>query len=163
MTAKVECNHSDGSLKINVEGQINEATLLPSLDDLPNGIASIDFNFSDSAYLNSEGIKMWLLWLIKLRKSIPTAKIHFEKVSVYILNLGAVIDGLIPSDATFSVIRVPYYCSTCGNNEMADFALNEPQADGGPRKDGIQVKTCSQCNSTSDLDGVYEKISKYLI
>ncbi len=161
MRAKIQSSSTEGKLTVSIDGLISETTVFPNTEQLSKDIDTVCFRFTDSAYLNSEGVKIWLQWMKWLRAALPAAKIHFEVVPVNVLNLGAIIAGLIPADTTFSTIRISYFCSYCGNNEMADFSASESGPGSEQSRDHLLVKTCSNCNKSSDLDAIFENVKKY--
>ena len=161
MRARIQSTIAEGKLTVSIEGLISETTVFPNTEQLSKDIDTVCFRFMDSAYMNSEGVRIWLQWMKRLRAALPGAKIHFEVVPVNVLNLGATIAGLIPADTTFSTIRIPYFCSYCGNNEMADFAASESESESEQSRDHLLVKTCSNCNKTSDLDAIFENVKRY--
>ena len=156
---------TDKTLLNVLSGSINEHANLPKLS-LKNENRTIVFNLKDVDYINSTGIRKWVLWHEELVKETKTQPLHFVYCSVAIVEQLNKVAGFFPETAVIHSIYVPYYCEDC--DEHSAVLIGPPyKQDSLPpvlQRAAIQLPqvACPKCKGPLEPDFLSDVIFQFL-
>ncbi len=96
-----------------LEGAIGETTplfILPTHD-----IKEMIVDMTSVTYINSIGVKHWIMWTMKMPKQMSVKLVNCPFV---IVNQASIVVGFIPKNMTIESFRMPYVCEGCGHEEL---------------------------------------------
>lgn len=144
-------------LNVTLEGPIGETT---PLFNLPlEGVQELNLEMSKVTYINSIGVRHWILWTLKIPKD---CKVDLIEAPFVFASQANTVLGFMSERMFFRSIRVPYACEECGAEEMytavrgTDF---EYSTAGHPPRVSLPLeKPCLKCTAGKlEQDFVMEK------
>jgi hypothetical protein len=100
------------TLMVELIGYIGENS--PLFDLSLFKIEKLVIDLGKVSYINSVGIKNWILWSRKIPKE---CQLTLFRVPPSIVNQINVVAGFLPTHAVVESILVPYYCDTCSKED----------------------------------------------
>jgi hypothetical protein len=132
-----------------INGKINEASVLPSLSNDKNLI----LNLEKVESINSIGVKTWMNWLKELEKC---ESYTFSKVPRILIDQCNMIKDFIPSNKITS-FEVPYFCDSCETqNRVFLEVVNR-------RHPLVETSVpCKTCGKSCEMDVIPNSYFKFL-
>ncbi len=96
---------------LKLRGFLNENCTLPD-PDLFSKTKELYIDFFECLYMNSSGVKKWLIFCDQLNK-FEQLETVFQKCPIMFIELVQLIEGLLPNKARIESISVPLYCTKC--------------------------------------------------
>lgn len=121
------------------------------------------FNLEELTTLNSMGLRNWLLWIKKLKVTIPKVFKNCQKNVVDQMNI---LQGFLPPGSTVESFYVPFYCSHCTHEENykalrgKDFL--ESTSDKNVSINIPHSMTCPACKKNMEVDIIPQKYFAFL-
>ncbi len=158
---KVETKSADGRLDVSVSGYIGESSELFDLS--LNGVKEIKFDLSGVGYINSVGVKNWIIWIRKIPESI---QVEFLNCPPLIINQINMVDGFIPKNSKVTSFLVPTHCEECEFESAikvhAGVEYNYPQGGQDARLALPELQPCSKCGAGMEIDVVESKYFHFI-
>lgn len=157
---KVSKKLQDDKIILSFSGDINEYADFTKVD--LGGAKEAIFDFSEVRFVNSIGLRGWIIWI----KKAAGMSIQFIKCPRYVVDQMNILEGFLPPNARVESFYIPYYCESCDHTEMflaergRDF--KEGTAD---VKEGILVKDelpCPKCGNPAEMDVLKERYFNFL-
>ena len=104
-------NIDENTIEIALSGDLNENAILPKASAF-EAAKKVFVDFEKCRFLNSAGIKSWLLLMDQLSGN-PDLELIFKNCRSVVLNNIAMIDGFLPSNGRLTSVYLPVYCSEC--------------------------------------------------
>ncbi len=146
------------TLHLTLEGEIQGSCQLPELD--MNGVTELDMDVGKVTYINSGGIRNWILWMVQLSKNFPAVDIVFRELPPILVSQITNVDSFIPKKSKIKSVFIPFFCDHCGATATRLF---EPEKyfEQSKSKEEILAKmcdmTCPQCAKPMEMDAFPEK------
>ncbi len=147
-------------LRLNFVGDINEYSDFNQID--LSDSEEVIFDFSGVRFVNSIGLRGWILWV----KKIKDKRVTFEGCPRYVVDQMNILDGFLPPQALVGSFFVPYYCDACDHTELylahrgVDF--QEGTADQIEKINMADKRKCPQCGAPAELDVLGERYFNFL-
>ncbi|MGE0529336.1 MAG: hypothetical protein AB7P49_19960, partial [Bdellovibrionales bacterium] len=121
-------------------------------------------DMSDVTYINSIGVKNWILWTLRIPKACDVKLINCP---VVIVSQASMVHGFTTPRMTIESFRMPYACDTCGFEDMrfvSRGAHYEYATETHPKRITLPADLpCPKCGKGSFLpDVVLQKVFKFL-
>jgi hypothetical protein len=157
---------SEGIRTIRIKGPMTETIRFP---DPPPGATTLTIDLGEVDYINSTGVRVWLLWTKALAEpkspSDQPLRLEIQRAPLAFLILQEFIQNLIPANATVSSFYISYSCLSC-----ADLNHNEVKntKDGAEALAILNSETPPACKKCKDEDtelelnaSLYRGLSRY--
>src|SRR6185437_11541117 len=99
------------TLEVDIDGDLSIDSELPKL--VLKDITTLKIDVGDVTYINSEGLRNWILWMDQTFKSVPAIEVIFSRVPFAIVKQINSLDNFIPASSKISSLYVPYFCENC--------------------------------------------------
>lgn len=134
---------------LKLSGPLDEHTELPTLEGPVSDRLNIDLK--DLANINSVGCRTWMNWIKTLKAKDG---IYLHNCPPHFISQVSILFGFIPDGVTIESFFVPYFCDSCGAEELV-------KVEAGPR-DFSTFKIddeiiCPVCSALMHLDVVKDK------
>lgn len=141
--------HLDGeTLMITMSGEVTGQSQLPIIKDLKARKMVIDL--AGLKYINSGGVRNWILWMAQAKENLPDATFRFENFPATFVKQVASIQGFLPPGSTVNSFFVPFYCPTCDHSCEKLFLKQKDLMN------QILSIPCSECSGKMEIDAVPE-------
>lgn len=111
----------DGAtLTVELAGYIGETS--PLFEVSLHKIERLIIDLGKVKYINSVGIKNWILWMREIPKE---CQLLLQRVPPSVVNQVNVVAGFIPPHAVIESVLVPYFCDTCSKEETILYELGK--------------------------------------
>jgi hypothetical protein len=145
-----------------LEGAIGETTplfILPMAE-----IKELTVDMTSVTYINSIGVKHWILWTNKIPRTMSVKLVNCPYVIVSQANI---VVGFVPKQMTIESFRMPYVCEECGKEEILTATRGkdyEYPSEGVPKKIAIPEELpCTKCKEGKlEPDFFREKVFKFM-
>jgi len=128
-----------------------------------SGIQELWIDLSKMQYLNSLGVKHWVLWTGSLK---PTLKITMSKCPSSIINQVNMVAGFLPSAAIIESFYIPYSCEKCSQESSLLHENGKHFVMGNPQRPGwitpIATNPCPKCKVDMEPDVVFDQYFAFL-
>jgi hypothetical protein len=157
MATKVIWENKSQHLKVSIQGQISGEAILPSFSG--ELFSEAIFDLTGVKYINSEGIRNWIIWLNEIKRTHPTAKFTFENVHHLLVRQAYSIKGFFPPSSYVESFILPYFCSSCDYTfeltiqKKKNIDSNMSKED---RSAKISHSICTKCERLVPLDAVLD-------
>lgn len=148
MDSKFEAKLNHEILLISMAGQITGESQLPSIKDLK--ARKIIIHLEGLKYINSGGVRNWILWMAQAKEIFPDATFQFEHFPSSFVKQVASIQGFLPPGSSVNSFYVPYFCPTCSHSTEK---LISKQKDLLTK---IATIPCPECKGQMEIDAVPE-------
>ncbi len=96
-----------------MKGPIGESTPLFTIN--LTGLKELLLEMTDVTYINSIGVKHWIMWTVRIPKACTVRMVNCPLVIVSQANT---VVGFLTKAMTIESFRLPYACSECGYEEI---------------------------------------------
>ncbi len=148
MISNFEANLSGETLIILMSGEITEVSRLPEIKN--NKVRKMTIDLMGLKYINSGGVRNWLLWMAQAKEILPNVNFEFENFPASFVRQVASIQGFLPPGSSVNSFFVPYYCPNC-DHSLEKLVLKQKDL----LKNIITTK-CSKCGEQMEIDAVPE-------
>lgn len=159
---KAELKH--GIYSIVLSGSINETADFGSIP--VDELNQVFIDFSTVKYINSSGIKKWIVWLTELQnKKKKSFEMYFSNCPKPIVDQMNLVKGFMPVGTIVKSFYVPYFCEICNVSESYLFKLNSEytrNASGAGYTFKMPKVLCPTCKQTMEDDFFPEKYFSFL-
>ena len=142
------------SIRVVFGGDMTDGCSFPKIEDLA-GVDSITIDLEKTNYINSTGIRQWILWTESIQNKSPNVSIFLENVQAVFVRTQAVIFDLLPAGTKVVSFFLPYFCESCNKDEFVlahtKELLENFKSDGEMVKE-IESYNCSICGKKIELD-----------
>ena len=149
-------------LQVAIEGAIGESTpfFLRPLKE----VVSIDLDMSKVTYINSVGVKQWILWTMKIPKGCI---VTLRNCPYVIVSQAGIVLGFITPNMRIASFRAPYICEDCGFEEVRLLEMGKDyfySTATEPKRVHLNPDNiCVKCKSTNvEHDFLIDKTFKFL-
>jgi hypothetical protein len=149
-------------LSFNIVGLIGESAdffKVPVRD-----VHEIYLDMEKATYINSIGVKNWIMWTAKVPKNV---KVTLAKCPFVVANQAATVAGFMPENFKFESFFAPFVCPSCENESMIllsrtvhfEYEMGEAQCWYKP-----PVVNCKKCAGNPELEPDFfaDKIISFL-
>lgn len=148
-------------LSLQVSGYIGENSEFFEVD--MRGLTDLDVDLAGVNYLNSIGVKNWILWT----RRIPTGvKVSFHNCPSLVINQMSTVAGFLPAGASVQSLFVPYHCDNCSKDDSLLVHRGQQfefgTSDLPRRVEILENKPCPDCKSPMEADVIEEKFFSFL-
>ena len=146
------------TLHLTLEGEIQATGVLPQLD--MSGLKELDLDIGKITYINSGGIRNWLVWISELNKKFPSMEFVFRQIPPIMVSQITNVDSFIPKKSKIKSIYIPFFCDHCGASATRLF---DPQKyfEASNSKEEILAAmsemACPKCSQNMEMDAFPEK------
>ena len=145
-----------------IVGPIGEST--PLFRVKLDGALDLTLNMSQTTFINSIGVKNWILWSLRIPKN---CYIHLINAPFVIASQASTVVGFMTKNMRIESFRVPYTCESCGAEESKIATRGEHYQyaqDGKPRVINLPLELpCGRClKGKLEPDFIVEKTFKFL-
>nr|BFD68170.1 hypothetical protein HAGR004_31920 [Bdellovibrio sp. HAGR004] len=152
----------NGSLiEISLEGPISEKTSL--FDINLQTYKEIKLNLSKVTFINSIGVKNWILWTLRVPKN---AKLYLEECPFVIVNQVNIVHGFVPQGAAITSFLAPYLCDSCSHEQIVKLSQNVHYIYASDQSQASiklpEDLKCAKCGGTMEPDFIVEKTFSFL-
>lgn len=157
MDCKITVEGAGKNLSLSINGGITAETNLPRL--LEQNYSQVIFDLMGVSYINSGGIRNWILWQTSARATYPTAQFTYKNLPYILVRQAFSIKELLPKGSHIESFSVPYYCIKC--NQAFDLSLSKdkdlnPSLSKAERVALISERPCPKCGTVAEIDAVPE-------
>jgi hypothetical protein len=145
-----------------LDGAIGETTplfILPVSD-----IKDLTVDMSGVTYINSIGVKHWIMWTQKIP---TTTAVKLLNCPFVIVSQASMVVGFLTKNMKIESFRMPYACEECGKEEQMTAVRGtdyEYPSEGAPRKIAVPEELpCTKCKEGKlEPDFFLDKTFKFL-
>lgn len=157
---KVVTKKNGDILEVTVSGYVGENAGLFDLNFA--GIRMVKMDLSGVSYINSVGVKNWIMWTGKFPESLV---IEFHGCPSLIVNQVNMVLGFLPNNGTIESLSAPYVCEDCSREETVEL-LRGRDYQYASLTEAFKFQSpkvmCPKCNKQMELDGVESKFFSFL-
>lgn len=151
-TRTAQTSIENGSWIVRLDGQITEEFVFPTP---PAGVHSAVVDLSRISYINSTGVRSWMVWCQSLsnHKAPSGEPIRFavERAPLSFLRLMELIKDMIPSTGALNSFYVSFSCLDCGKIQHVEVA-NPPLNENTRLIEGHHLPRCGECDYDTELE-----------
>lgn len=143
-------------MKIEIEGALDEHARLPSVPKPLKDRLTIDLQ--NLSAINSVGCRTWIQWIQSLEVQDGVELINCPP---HFVVQASILFGAVPKGVSIRSFYVPYYCDSCGAEELIKVELG----DGVTSVDDLKIDDtiiCPVCSATMTIDVVKQKFLAFL-
>ncbi len=143
----------ENTLHLKMEGEIQATCDFPILN--LDGMKALDLDIGKVTYINSGGIRNWIVWIFELNKNYPLVDFVFHHIPPIIISQITNIDSFIPKKSKIKSVYIPFFCDHCGASASRLF---EPQQlfEAAKSKNEMIAEmsdmTCPKCSKPMEID-----------
>jgi Zn finger protein HypA/HybF involved in hydrogenase expression len=142
------------SPKVNIviDGAIGESTQMFTMP--LTGVTELTIDMGKMTYINSIGVKHWILWTLRIPSD---CKIRIINAPSVIASQASMVLGFLTKHMTIESILMPYYCDACGYEIFNTITLGkdyEYASESKPVRINLHALNCPKC-STPTLEPDY--------
>lgn len=158
-------------LKKVVNGDVHEVFVEGSLGETSDlfkyraeGAKTLIVDLSQATYINSVGVKTWILWTVKLP---ATCTLHLRNCPLLFVNQVNTVVGFVPSTAVLDSIQLPWICPKCSSTQSILLSHGKDyeysQAGKGPVFRLPKRVDCGKCRLEMEPDFMQVKVFSFLL
>src|SRR5688572_2327513 len=122
----VTAEHTKDAIVVKAKGSIDESAEFPKLLAAIQGLgkpAAIRFDLGGVTYINSCGVRDWIIFLEKISAD---ARVEFDDLSVVLAEQASLVPNFLGrADTRVLSFQIPYYCSACDQPSVRTATLDE--------------------------------------
>lgn len=154
-------NRSNSNLHVQMSGPIGETT---ALFNIPmGGLKEIILDMNEVSFINSIGIKHWIIWTVKIPADCTIRMINTPFV---IATQASIVVGFTKPNMKIESLKVPFVCDSCGTEStyLASLGKDYFYAVGGKPMQLLVPESiaCPKCKTAMEQDFITEKTFKFL-
>lgn len=143
-------------IEISVEGPISEKASLFEIN--LQTFKEIRLNMSKVTFINSIGVKNWILWTYRIPAD---AKLYLDECPFVIVNQINIVHGFIPKNAVVTSFLAPFLCDNCSHEQTVKLAQNVHYFYSSDQSESSlklpENMKCPKCGGTMEPDFILEK------
>ena len=141
-------------LDLVIEGQIDEESNFPNTQ--LRGVKTLKLNVENVSFINSAGVRKWILWNRELASAHPDLAQTYVKLPTVLSRQVVSIDGFIDRSAKIESMVIPFYCEGCEKGfkilfEKSTQLLNKSITE--IISSGEILEVCPDCGISAEVDG----------
>ena len=139
-------------------GDISMESELPKLE--MNGIQVLKVDMGDVQYINSSGVRKWMMWNWSFTKNFPKLKLILSRVPSVIVKQINSIKGFVPDGSVITSVFVPYFCEQCDEVAESPVEFDAHLASALAKnkfEKAIPILKCPKCGMPMDVDIIGEQ------
>jgi hypothetical protein len=124
----------------------------------------LQLEFKDVQFVNSTGLRTFVLWLKDVESHFPKLQLLFQNVPTYMVRHLLAFKNSLPKTVDTTSIFVPYYCDNC-DHEDHNVLVTAQQARAAANLADLvsQPMVCPKCSSPMEADVVPERYLTLLL
>ncbi len=145
-------------LHLTLEGEIQGSCELPALD--MQGVSEVDLDIGKITYINSGGIRNWIVWMGDLSKKFPEVSFVFRQIPPIMVSQITNVDLFIPKKAKIKSVFIPFFCDHCGATATRLFEPEKYFEQSKTKEEILALMcdmSCPQCSKPMEMDAFPEK------
>jgi len=145
-----------------VEGPLGETSDL--FKYRAEGAKTLVVDLGKATYINSVGVKSWIMWTAKLPSSCA---LHLRNCPLLFVNQVNTVVGFVPTSTTLDSTQLPWTCPKCSNTQSLlltcgkDYEYSAPGK--GPAFKLPQQVQCPKCRVEMEPDFLETKTFSFLL
>ncbi|ASD62824.1 hypothetical protein [Bdellovibrio bacteriovorus] len=149
------------TIEISIEGPISEKASL--FEASIQAYKEIKLNLSKVTFINSIGVKNWILWTCRIPQD---ATLYLEECPFVIVNQINIVQGFVPKNSFVTSFMAPFLCEKCSHEQIVKLSKDVHYFytnDQSPYK--IQIPEdmkCAKCGGTMEADFIMDKTFSFL-
>ncbi len=146
------------TLQLVLEGEIQGSCLLPELD--MKDITALDMDIGKITYINSGGIRNWIIWMVQLTKNNPSVDFVFRQIPPIMISQITNVDSFIPKKSKIVSVFIPFFCDHCGASASRLFEPEKYFQQSKSKEEILALMcdmTCPKCSKPMEMDAFPEK------
>lgn len=161
--AAVELNRAGETLTLLLKSNVVDDVVFPQVNF--EGVKRVVLDLSRSDYMNSIGIKAWMIWVAGFRTH--TAHVTFELVNVrpFFVRTQSSIRDFLPVGSKMTSVFVPYYCDSCSQNH--DLLYKKSDFPTVPTvelvRKQIEFADCPGCKKKMEIDDLVDFFAQFIV
>ncbi len=158
---EVTIDGSKDSIKVSFKGAVTENAKFESVDFKEKKSLVLDFN--NISYINSAGVRRWILWMWNIEKDFPNLKIIIERCPTVMSKQIIAVMRFVPKMTQVRSFYIPYFCETCELSSLKMF--NSKPLLGLVDQDfnnHVLTTQCEKCGSALVVDASVEQLNKFI-
>ena len=156
-------SQSDSSVNVSLDGRITEETELPSLN--LDGVAEVVIDLEKVSYINSTGVRSWMIWNTKRADEYPSTKVTFSNLPVVLSRQMFAIAGFLPKGAKIASLTAHYYCEECDSTTKI-LVDTRTFLDGSTtmeeKRASLETTHCKDCGAEAAIEYDAETFCKFI-
>ncbi len=147
-------------MEIKIEGPIGESSSLFTKDF--KDVSKVTLNLEKVTYINSIGVKNWILWIARLPAS---TQLVLKDIPIVMVNQANTVRGFLPAQSEIASFQAPYLCPECGTEKTILLRVNEHYryASGShPGQIKLPQVVCPKCGKYMDPDFIEQKTFAFI-
>ena len=148
-------------LHVQMAGPIGETTPLFNMP-MP-GLKEILLDMNDVTFINSIGIKHWILWTVKVPDD---AMVRLVNCPFVIATQASIVVGFVKANMKIESMKLPFVCDACSTEANSLIHMNKDYFYAtGQTSARILVPDslpCPKCKKPMEQDFIMEKTFKFL-
>ncbi len=145
-------------ISISLEGEMQTGCPFPELE--LSGAKDLVFDLAKISYINSGGIRDWIVWTMQLNKNFPGVRFVFKNIPPIMFTQIVNIDSFIPKRSKIESVYIPFFCDHCGAGATKLF-MSARVFKELPDKDKILALMCDlkcqKCHEPMEIDAFPDK------
>ncbi len=154
-------NRTPTNLVVQMSGPIGETTALFTLPMA--GLKDIVLDMNEVTFINSIGIKHWILWTVKIPHDCVVRMLNCPFV---IGTQASIVVGFAKPNMKVETLKVPYICNACGTEHLYLAKMDKDYfyAVGSKAAEILLPESipCPKCKEAMEQDFIVEKTFKFL-
>lgn len=145
-------------LHLTLEGEIQGSCELPQLE--MTDVSELDFDIGKITYINSGGIRNWIIWMSDLSKKFPNVSFVFRQIPPIMVSQITNVDLFIPKKAKIKSVFIPFFCDHCGATSTRLFEPEKYFEQSKTKEEILALMcdmSCPQCSKPMEMDAFPEK------
>lgn len=154
-------NRTPTNLVVQMSGPIGETTALFTVP--MGGLKEIVIDMKDVTFINSIGIKHWILWTVKIPQD---CQVKMQNCPFVIGTQASIVVGFTKPNMKIESMKVPYACDAC-STEFQHLALMGKDYFYAVGSQPAQILLpesvpCPKCKQPMEQDFIVDKTFKFL-
>ncbi|MBX3023020.1 MAG: hypothetical protein KF799_15195 [Bdellovibrionales bacterium] len=156
----MKINKTGTSYEFVIEGAIGEGSTIFAQD--VRDATRIVMNAEKMTYINSIGVKNWILWTVRIPKSCAFI---LTKAPLVMINQASTVVGFMPPSGQVESFNAPFVCPQCDTEKMVLLTAGKDYhyatAD-KPSRLNLPTINCAKCAVPLEPDFVEAKVFAFL-
>ncbi len=158
---EMKLDKSTDSVKIAFKGAITEVAKINAVELKEKKSLVLDFN--DISYINSAGVRRWILWMWNIEKEFPNVKIIIERCPTIMYKQIITVMRFVPKMTQVRSFYIPFFCENCEESSLKMF-ISKPLLGLKDKDFFLQIsgENCKKCGATLVVDASLEQFNKFI-
>ena len=158
---EIVVSDSGESTKVTFKGAITESAVIHPIKLADK--KSLYLDFDGISYINSAGVRRWILWMWNIEKECPILRIIIERCPTIMSKQIVSIMRFVPKLTQVRSFYIPYFCETCQTGSLKLFeskpllGLDEVKFN-----EAISIGNCKKCSNPLLVDTSVDDLNKLI-